>query len=775
MALTASPGGATSHAAFASQLRALGRRRGPRAYLAALAAASAAAAFAPLADHLGYEFAEVVALLAGALGPSLGVAAARLELEEPAPRPGRALLTALAAALAALLLPLAIILLNGLRRPVCDPLAGLALYGALAVPSALLAAALGVACAFLAPRRAGLLAALAFAATLAEALWPILAGPQVFAFHHLGGMYPGPIYDEAIALTPALGWFRIATLAWTAALSGLALVAGHARAAPPGTRPAARLLRSPAGLALLAAGLLPALALSANAEALHWRATHAGLQAALGGELETEHLVLHFPREKSEAERRLLARDAEASVRAVLDFCGTPPDAHPAKVHAWLHRTAEEKRRLIGAADTSFAKPWLRELHTNDAPAPHPVLRHELVHALGADVAHGPFGVPGRLWGLVPDMAFLEGFAVAGDFPGGDSTVHEEAAALRRLGKLPDLLRLFAPGRFYGESGPRAYTAAGSLLRWVLETRGPEALRAAYASSEGLAALGPLEPLARAHATFLDGVAVPETTLALAALRFSAPAIVRKTCAHEVAELERAAAQAGARGDPARAAALLRACAALEPDDPGKLLGLRRALAQAGDLDGAREVEARALAHPKLSVPQRAQLLTDQGDRAWKAGDEAAAAARWEEAARLAQPEGQLRGLQARRAALGGVPSRQATLRRLLVDGDTGPETWLLLRDLDQEAPADGLAAYLLARQAQARGAWETCGRFAAAAQGRALPSPLFETENLRVRGACAVRANDAPAAREAFSLLASRAGPARRLEIERWLALLPP
>src|SRR5207244_4119371 len=83
-----------------------------------------------------------------------------------------------------------------------------------------------------------------------------------------------------------------------------------------------------------------------------------------------------------------------------------------------------------------------------------PSLRHELVHAIGADIAHGPWGTPG---GLIPQMALVEGVAVAADWPPGEFTAHEEARALRELKLLPDVGRLFKPGLFYAESGPRAY------------------------------------------------------------------------------------------------------------------------------------------------------------------------------------------------------------------------------------------------------------------------------------------------------------------------------
>src|SRR5256885_4298750 len=300
---------------------------------------------------------------------------------------------------------------------------------------------------------------------------------------HPGGMYPGPIYDEAISTSRALWLFRGDTLLYAGACAGIALIAGPPR---PRRRGVVALLACGAGAAWM----------SLQAQKLHWKAAVAQLDAELGGRMETEHLVLHFPREKKDEERALLARDAENDVRAVARFFGIPPGP---RIEIYLYRSAEEKRTLIGAAETSFTKPWLRQIHTNDAPVPHPILRHELVHAIGAQVADGPWGVPG---GLVPKMALVEGVAVAADWPPGEFTLHEEARALDDLHRLPDLRRLFRRGFFYAESGPRAYTAAGSFLRFIWETRGPAAFFRLYASPESI----DLPSLVPQYLRFLQGL-----------------------------------------------------------------------------------------------------------------------------------------------------------------------------------------------------------------------------------------------------------------------------
>src|SRR5256712_3317615 len=173
----------------------VGARIGPRLYLALLATLSLAACFLPLADHLGYELSEMVALAAGLFGGAPGIAAARLERDSST----RALSRALWFSLWALAVPVAMILLNAIRRPACDPLGGFAMYLAIAVPSAVLACVLGVACGFVAPRRAGWLYAAVFAGSLASALWPGVRGPQAVVFPHPGGGFPGPDLGQAVS------------------------------------------------------------------------------------------------------------------------------------------------------------------------------------------------------------------------------------------------------------------------------------------------------------------------------------------------------------------------------------------------------------------------------------------------------------------------------------------------------------------------------------------------------------------------------------------------
>ena len=100
-----------------------------------------------------------------------------------------------------------------------------------------------------------------------------------------------------------------------------------------------------------------------------------------------------------------------------------------------------------------------------------------------------------------------------------------------------------------------------------------------------------------------------------------------------------------------------------------------------------------------------------------------------------------------------------------------GPETTALFRPTGR--PRDGLAAYLIAKQLQNKGAWEACSHYAQNALGRELPGPLFVQEALRMRGIAAWHVRDAALAKTAFTALGKDAPPGRALEAQRWLERL--
>ncbi|MBI5071013.1 MAG: type VI secretion system protein [Deltaproteobacteria bacterium] len=701
----------------------------------------------PLLEVPGWELGMAAALLLAAPAIALGAGAARREGALPGPSALRAAGAALAPLLLALLLLFALSVARAALATPCRPTGDPALFALTALPAAALGAALGLASAVAARGRrlrAALLAAGVALAALAASAARAYLGPGSGVWNHLLGFWPGPIYDDLLDVSRPLLLFRASTMGWAAALvAGAALVWRRRQG-----RPAIPALAALAGALLLA--LLPA-------RGGGWEPSRADVARALGGARDGPRCHLRFPAEWSPARAERLQRDCEASAFQVAARLGI---ADPPPVEVFVHRSPAEKRLLTGAGRTSFTKPWLAQIQVNDEPSPRPVLRHELVHALAASFAPGPFRVPAR--GLVRVRAGLvEGLASALEPPRGDGTAHEWAAALRRLGRLPPPDALLGDAAFLGAAPERAYAAAGSLVAFLLERHGAAAVRALYRSGEPQDALG-LSPgaLAREWEAFLDGVPVPPDLQAAAEQRFRAGSLFETACAREQASL-RAEARAEGGAAPERAEAALRRVAVLSGGDPDPLR-------LAADLWRDRRPErARALAEEALAragaaggqPALRAGLLTVLGDLALAGGDAPAAAAHYGEALPLSPTGAERRALEARLAAAGD-PGLAEVLPWLLGRGGVA-EARQALRG--SRAP---LARYLLARAELARGAPRAAREALASLDPAALPGPELAAEAARLAAEARCSAGDFEAGVAAWQRLA--AGAARASERER-------
>jgi hypothetical protein len=707
----------------------------------------------PLFDLPGYELALALAIGEGLLGGVVGASAAFQErriIQGRDPRPAQALRrdgpieAAFLAGAAAIALNLFLLLpaftLSAVRAALstrCDPFAQLGFFPLLPVPSAVLASGAGAFCAFALRRKlTATFLYLGFVlASLAVTSWPVLFGPQLYAYNHFLGYVPGPLYDEALSIGWPLWWFRLETLVlagllWVLTASMLNMREG--RLTRPHFRPWELLLVIGMGAGLVA--------LERRAPELGFRMTYQHLEKALGGARETEHFLLSYPRGMESLQLLRLERELELRHAQVSAFLGGGPKE---RIRVFYYRSPEEKAALVGAAQTQFAKPWRLELHV-DGPG---ALKHELAHVMASPYGSGPFKVTTR-YGLWPSMGIVEGMAVAADNPAEELTLHQWAAGMRRQKLAPDVRTIVRPQGFFLEAPARAYTVVGSFLRYLAETHGPEKLRALYERGDFETAYGrSLDALATEWEKTLDALPLDEGQVSQAFSRFRRESLFARPCAREVAGL-RAQAQEVLSSEPAQALRLYARCAEIQPEEPEFQVGQAHAMAR---LDRGADASAllAALEQKLADRPAlKAEVLLEHSDLLVRAGKAEEASALLKAVLELKQSSALDRTARVKLAAV--QSSSGASGEALAAYFRPGRDDLKLLRlrealEGDRENP---YLAYLLGRRS-VQEAPKLAARYLGQALQKELPDSIrreavrLRLEALYLSGDCAGVRND--------------------------------
>lgn len=716
--------------------------------------------FVPLVGTLGYEHGFVIAPLASLGGIAVGVDTVRAARDRGGARL-RELLAAIARELAILCaIALAMPLVGQLWQSACEPLGGLGFFLVGPVPSAMLGAICGLWGGLLGRtrRRALLLGAVPMIVSTAIGLWRLYADPVVFAYDPFFGYFSGSVYDEAVSIGRTYGVFRGYNALWAAfaLLAFVAFVDPALRLHAMHRR--ARLVRG-TPLAVL---LVLCLALGLRGAQLGFTANIDSITEVLSATLETEHFTIHYMPRSAEA-RTLDAIAAEhelayETLRTAMN--GREP---PGRVTSFVFANPEQKRKLMGAGTVQVAAPWRRQIYLDHRPFPHPVLLHELAHVFGAAVGDSIFGASRS--GLRINVGLIEGFATALAPRESDRLdLHDQAAVLGRLGKRPPMALIMGPG-FFTKASQVAYTAAGSFCLWLIETRGFEPMATLYHSAGDFeAAYGsPVEPLEQEWIAFLDAREIGEPDVAAVAQRFERPSVFERPCAHRAAEVRTEIDKAVGRGRFEDAVLGWRDLCKLEPEQAEHQLGLAQSLALAQKWNDAHAVLTEAAGREKLTTTMRASIAERDGDVALVLGDLAGAHEAYARALAEPQSEARRRVLQLRDLASTDGELAPLVLEYLApfdpTDDDltrTVTSTWAA-GEIARLPRFAALGRYLLARQllnAERASAASIEIARALADDGASLPSPEFLRAARLAQLEAAVLVGDWPTARAALAKL---------------------
>lgn len=340
--------------------------------------------------------------------------------------------------------------------------------------------------------------------------------PQTYFHNHVWGGWPGPIYDQEVALHESVFFFRWITLNW-ALLLFLASLGIHGA------------FRTTV-FTLLALSL--ALSYSRLAEN-RIISPESYLQQQLGGQYTSpaNDLQLFYPKGKIADTLRdyyiQLAHFHAHEIRTMLHL-----DTNR-MVRIYLYENAWQKNELTGAKHTNYVPVWHRnpQVHINLQDAER-VMRHELVHALATEFGN-------RTLNASFSIGLVEGLAVA------------LAPSLHRR-TLPDYLvaasefrpgtreinRLFSLTGFYTGRGPMNYAVSGSFVRFLLETQDLELFKKAYRTSR-ITTFDHLDEIVSDWHDYLNHLEITEAARSESQWVFSVPSIFETDCPRKISPLDR--------------------------------------------------------------------------------------------------------------------------------------------------------------------------------------------------------------------------------------------
>lgn len=714
-----------------------------------------------LSPLLGVHGAESALVLGLVLPPFVAAMAASYQRHHGKLRGVDVMARAIGAGLIVWLLPVAILAANALRVRQCAPGEGLAFMVLGPGLGCALAAVTGVWVAGLlrGSRWAPPLAALIPLVAIGWGLATFYTTPTVYVFGTYGGYFPGAIYDDLIVIPNRYLTYRSVTLIM---VLGLVVLFDAAWDRASELLDFRRALQLRFGGVLLGAALLAGVVVAyVAADELGHSISTAHLVESLGKQETGRYCTVTMPREMPPEEAQRLVDDCDFHVARTRTMLGLESSD---RVSAYFFRNRDEKKNLIGVGRTLIAKPWRNEVYLQADGWPHRVLGHEVAHAVLRDTARGPFSVAGSFGGVVPNPGIVEGAAVALAWDVRDDLTPDQwARILLDRNELPPARELLSL-RFSALPGTRAYMSAGSIVHFLITTRGTDSFLKAYHDGT----IDDLDALEGAWREYLATVEVSDHERGIAEVALARPSIFTAVCPHRLAQLRRDLGGDTAARDDERTIETCRSILEIDENEAQAHAALVGALARTGKEDEA-EAELEALrAAMNAPKPIVAAALEQYADASWTTGEVDRARALYEELLAIPRTDGPARQSEVKKVGLEGSAEEQALVYEMLVERTSPPVAVHVAQALTDIRP-DGLGPYLEARQLLFQGRFALALPLIERAETRGVPTDRMSRELTRMKGIATFALADYDASRAAWEARAAGSD-AERADAERWL-----
>ena len=396
----------------------------------------------------------------------------------------------------------------------CLTFDGFAFWLLTPLPSVFFGAAIGRALKKFGVKRASLLTVLVLL-LVAVGVWIVefFNFPQVYFFNHVWGIWPGPIYDEAVHISGSYIYFRWITFLWVVVLWFL----------PDRNKNRNTHLVSTAAIIALLLSYV-------NLDEMRIISPTSAIQERLGAVIESEHFTIyydstHFNADETEYWRLKHEFYFEKVINA-LELVWPEEE----KISSYLYAHAWQKKKLTGAKFTSYVPVWLNEGQLHIAKQQlDDVLHHEVVHVISREFGNSLYN---GSWSI----GLIEGFAEAlAKDASSESTLHQIVAAEKPYPTAKEMETVFSMWGFYGNAGAISYTTTGSFIEYLLEEFPASELREAYARGDLEEVYGrPFEELVTGWHQKLEEVQVDSVDRQVSEFIFAQRSLFQKTCPHSV-------------------------------------------------------------------------------------------------------------------------------------------------------------------------------------------------------------------------------------------------